>query len=159
MTIEVKNGKEITTIVEEAVAHHGATREALIPILSEVNDKVGYLPVAAMTEISRILDMPNSQLLSTASFYHMLSIKPQGTHVIEFCDSAPCHVVGGRLILETLQEELGLEPDATSEDGQWTLRQVSCLGICGVGPVMIVDGDVYGNLEPDHIPEILARYK
>ena len=67
-------------------------------------------------------------------------------------------MVGGRQVWETLQDELGLETGETSEDGKWTLLTSSCLGICGVGPVIIVDDDIYGNVAPDGVPEILARY-
>lgn len=158
MTIDIKNGQEITSIVQNAVARHGLTPEALIPILTEVNQELGYLPVDALTEISRLLRLPQSQLLAVTSFYQMLSTKPRGKHIIQLCESAPCHVMGGRRLERALQEELGLEPGQTSPDGQWTLLMVSCPGVCGVGPVMIVDEDVYGKIEPAQVPEILAHY-
>lgn len=159
MTIQVNNGLDVSAVVQAAIAQHGVTSEALIPILSEVNEKLGYLPVDAMTEISQSLRLPGSQLLSVASFYHMLSTKPRGKHVIRFCESAPCHVMGGRLVRRVLQEELGLTPGQTSADGQWTLQAVSCPGICGVGPVMLIDDEVYGNLTAKRIPEVLAQYR
>jgi NADH:ubiquinone oxidoreductase subunit E len=139
--------------------HHGVTHEALIPILSEVNEKLGYLPVEAMKEISRRLRLPDSQLLSVASFYRMLSTQPRGHHVIQYCESAPCHVMGGSRVWRALQEALGLQPGETSADGEWTLLAASCPGLCGVGPVMIVDDDIYGNITPERISEILARYR
>jgi NADH-quinone oxidoreductase subunit E len=151
--------KDVTAVVETAIEHHGDTRDALIPILSEVNDALGYLSPAAMTEISRRLRVSNSQLFETASFYRMLSTEPRGRHVIQFCASAPCHVMGGRKIWPVLKETLGLEPGQTSADGKWTLLATSCPGICGVGPVMMIDEDVYGNLTPGRIKEILAEYE
>ncbi len=159
MAIDVNIKKDVAAIVQAAVEKHGATRDALIPILTEVNDELGYLTPAAMTEISQSLRVPDSQLFETASFYRMLSTKPRGKHVVQFCESAPCHVMGGRKILPVLKEALGLEPGETSEDGQWTLLTVSCPGVCGVGPVMMVDDEVYGNLTPERIPEILADYR
>jgi NADH:ubiquinone oxidoreductase subunit E len=159
MTIQVKNGPDVSAVVQAAIAQHGNTSAALIPILSEVNEKLGYLPVDAMTEISQSLRLPGSQLLSVASFYRMLSTKPRGQHVIQFCESAPCHVMGGRLIRRALQAELGLEPGQTSADGRWTLLAISCPGICGVGPVMLIDDEVYGNLTPERISQILAQYR
>lgn len=159
MTIQVKNRANVSAVVQAAIAQHGLTSESLIPILSEVNEKLGYLPVDAMAEISRSLRLPGSQLLSVASFYRMLSTKPRGQHIIQFCESAPCHVMGGRLVRRVLQEELGLEPGQTSADGQWTLQAISCPGICGVGPVMLIDDEVYGNLTAKRIPEILAQYR
>jgi NADH:ubiquinone oxidoreductase subunit E len=159
MTIQVKNGPDVSAVVQAAIAQHGVTSEALIPILSEVNQKLGYLPADAMTQVSRALHLPGSQLLSVASFYRMLSTQPRGRHVIQFCESAPCHVMGGRTVWSVLSETLNLEPGQTSPDGRWTLLGVSCPGICGVGPVMMIDDDLYGHLTPERIPEILERYE
>lgn len=159
MTVETKNGKTVLEAVQTAVKRHGATREELIPILNEVNRVVGYLPGEALEEISRLLRVPKSHLFSVASFYHMLSTRPRGRHVIQFCESAPCHVAGGREVWQTLKEELQLEPDQTSPDGKWTLITTSCLGVCGVGPVIVVDNDIFGNVTPDQVAGILARYR
>jgi NADH:ubiquinone oxidoreductase subunit E len=130
----------------------------MVPILSDLNQEFGYLPSEALTELSQLLRVPKSHLFSVASFYEMLSTKPRGRHVIQVCESAPCHVVNGRQVWQTLQDELGLESGETSEDGKWTLLTSSCLGICGVGPVIIIDDDIYGNVAPERVPEILARY-
>jgi len=151
--------KDVTAVVQAAVERHGATRDALIPVLTEVNDAFGYLSPAAMTEISRLLRVSGSQLFETASFYRMLSTEPRGRHVIQFCESAPCHVMGGRKVWPALKEILGLETGQTSADGKWTLLATSCPGVCGVGPVLMVDDDVYGNLTPERIREILASYE
>jgi len=159
MIIEQKDGQLVLEAVHKAVEHHGTTRDELIPILSEVNRSLGYLPVQAMEEISRMLRVPKSQLFSVASFYQMLSTKQHGEHVIQFCESAPCHVVGGRQVWQALQENLKLSAGETSADGKWSLVTVSCLGVCAVGPVIIVDEDIYGNVEPAQIPGILARYQ
>jgi NADH-quinone oxidoreductase subunit E len=158
MAIGVGTDQDVASVVEAAVEQHGATAEALIPILTEVNQALGYLPAEALAEVSRALRVPKSQLFSVASFYRMLSTKPRGRHVIQFCESAPCHVVGGREVWQTLQDELRLAPGETSADGKWTLVTTSCLGICGVGPVIMVDDDIYGNVRPDRVADILARY-
>jgi NADH-quinone oxidoreductase subunit E len=158
MAIGVKTTQDVASVVQTAIKQHGATVEALIPVLAEVNQTLGYLPAEALAEVSRGLRVPKSQLFSVASFYRMLSTKPRGRHVIQFCESAPCHVVGGREVWQTLQDELQLAPGETSADGKWTLVTTSCLGICGVGPVIMVDEDIYGNVAPDRLADILARY-
>jgi NADH-quinone oxidoreductase subunit E len=158
MTIAIPENEAVLEAVHAAVAHHGAASEELIPILNDVNRALGYLPRTAMEEISRLLRVPRSSLFSVASFYQMLSTEPRGRHVVQFCESAPCHVVGGRQIWQALQDELSLEPDETSPDGKWTLITVSCLGVCGVGPVFIVDDDIYGNVQPGQVAEILSHY-
>jgi NADH:ubiquinone oxidoreductase subunit E len=179
MATEVQNtqtapdGKPVTTgatpdvraIVEAAVAKCGSTREDLIPILTEINKTCGYIPPEAFNEVSRLLRMPVGQLFSVATFYEMLSTQPRGRHVIQFCESAPCHVVGGREVWTALQEALRdphthapLAAGATSADGKWTLRTTSCLGVCAVGPVIVIDEDIYGNITPKQVTDILARY-
>ena len=159
MSLTLTESRDVSSVVAEAIAHHGNSADALIPVLSEVNDRLGYLPVDALTEISRALRVPPSQLMSTASFYRLLSTKPRGEHVIRFCESAPCHVMGGRQVWQALREALGLAAGETSDDGKWTLLTASCPGICGVGPVIMIDDDVYGNVTPNRVPEILALYE
>lgn len=165
MTI-VEKEQEIVSIVSSAVEKHGATYEALIPILSEVNRALGYIPREALSEVKRQVHTPGagtfvseSQLFSLASFYHMLSTEPLGRHVIRFCESAPCHVMGGREVFQALKDELQLQPGETSQDGKWSFITTSCLGICGVGPVFLVDEDLYGNVSPEQVPDILAKYE
>lgn len=150
---------KVHTVVQQAINRYGREREGLIPVLSEVNRVLGYLSPEALTEISRQMRVPQSQVFSVASFYRMLSTKPRGRHVIQFCESAPCHVVGGREVWQVLQEELHLQPGETSPDGRWTLVTTSCLGVCAVGPVVIVDNDIYGNVDRAQLPQILARYE
>lgn len=158
MTIDVKDAQDVRSLVQAIVTRHRRTPESLVPILTEINQELGYLPGEALAELSRLLRTPKSHLFSVASFYEMLSTRPRGRHVIQFCQSAPCHVMTGRKVWQILQDELGLEPGETSQDGKWTLVTSSCLGICGVGPVIIVDDDIYGNVAPERVPEILARY-
>lgn len=148
----------VLEVVQGAVEEHGAKAEELIPILNDVNRAIGYLPKEALEEIGRLIKTPKSRLSSVASFYSMMSTKPRGRHVIQFCESAPCHVAGGREVWQAVQDELGLENGETSKDGKWTLITASCLGLCGVGPIMLVDDDMYGNVTPSQVPEILARY-
>jgi NADH:ubiquinone oxidoreductase subunit E len=159
MAIEVMDTKKVVEAVQDAVHRHGATRDELIPILNDVNRTVGYLPGEALDEISRLLRVPKSNLFSVASFYRMLSTKPRGKHVIQFCESAPCHVAGGRAVWETVKETLKINEDETTPDGKWTLITTSCLGVCGVGPVMMIDDEVYGNVDPKQVPSILAKYQ
>lgn len=159
MTIGIIDSERIRTTVHAVVDRYGATQDELIPILSEVNHQLGYLPAEALDEISHLLKLPKSRVFSVASFYRMLSTKPRGAHVVQFCESAPCHVMGGREVWEELQYQLHLQSGETSPDGCWTLVTTSCLGICGVGPVIMIDEDVYGNVTPAQVKDILARYR
>ncbi|MDX9865003.1 MAG: NADH-quinone oxidoreductase subunit NuoE [Anaerolineaceae bacterium] len=148
----------VLEVVRGVVEEHGGKAEELIPILNDVNRTIGYLPKEALEEIGRLVKTPKSKVSSVATFYTMMTTKPRGRHVIQFCESAPCHVAGGREVWLAIQDQLGLEDGETSEDGKWTLITASCLGLCGVGPIMLVDEDMYGNVTPSQVPEILARY-
>jgi NADH:ubiquinone oxidoreductase subunit E len=159
MTTEKQFTKAAIDAVHKAIEHHGNSIEELIPIMSDVNREIGYLPKVALDEISQLLKTPKSQLFSVATFYHMLSTEERGRHVIQFCESAPCHVSGGREVWEALQDELNLKNGETSEDGRWTLITTSCLGVCGVAPVIVIDEDIHGNVKPEQVPDILARYQ
>jgi NADH-quinone oxidoreductase subunit E len=157
--------REISTIVSEAIEKHGANRDALIPILGEVNKVLGYIPAAALSKVRKRLHCPedrvfvsDSQLYSLASFYSMFSTQPRGRHVVQFCESAPCHIQGGRELINALQSALEVKPGETSPDGKWSLVMTSCLGVCAVGPVILVDEDIYGNVTPEQLPLIFAKY-
>ena len=158
--------QDVSDIVQEAINKHGAKRDALIPILSEINHALGYIPAEAFQEVQKQLQgaeeqvfVSKGQLFGLASFYDMLSTKPRGRHVIKFCENAPCHVVGGKAIWDTLCETLELQNGETTPDKKWTLVTTSCLGLCSVGPVVLIDDDLYGNVTPEQIEDILARYE
>ena len=158
MVLGATHRSDIEEVVNEVVQQYGASRDELIPILNEINRKVGFLPNGVLEMVSKQLKLPQSKVLSVATFYQMLSTKPRGQHVIQFCESAPCHVAGGRQVWERLQEELNIKAGETTEDGKWSLITVSCLVVCGVGPVVVIDEDLYGSVTPDQLPEILSHY-
>jgi NADH:ubiquinone oxidoreductase subunit E len=159
MSIQVKEERDIQKIVRNLVREHGDEKAELIPILHEINRELGYISDEAIIELSEGMNIPSSHIYSVATFYRMLSTEPHGRHVIQFCESAPCHVAGGRQVWQKLQIELGITKGETSDDDKWTLLTTSCLGLCGVGPVMVIDNDIYGNVKPDQVPGILANYE
>ena len=158
--------RDISILVSEAIQEHGTQRDALIPILSEINRVLGYIPAEAIQEVCKQLQgqddhvfVSKGQLFGLASFYDMLFTKPRGRHVIKFCENAPCHVVGGKAVWDSLCETLDLQNGGTTPDKKWTLVTTSCLGLCSVGPVVLIDDDVYGNVSLDQIENILAGYE
>lgn len=134
-------------------------REDLIPILHKITQHFGYISSQALYEISDQTSIPLAEVFSVATFYRMLPTQQRGRHVILFCESLPCHVVGGRELLQALKSELQLEPGQTSQDQKWTLLTTSCLGVCNFGPVISIDGNIHGNLTPESLPEILNKYE
>jgi NADH-quinone oxidoreductase E subunit len=145
--------------VREVIREFDADRGNLIPILHAVQDQFGYLTSAAMEEVADWLSIPASEVYGTATFYTLFATKPVGQHVIRLCDSTPCHIEGSKSIKETLEANLGICTGETTKDGLFTLEVVSCFGLCGVAPAIMIDEDVYGNLTPESIPQILDKYR
>jgi NADH-quinone oxidoreductase subunit E len=137
------------------------TRERgnLIPILHALQESIGYLSAECMDEAAVWLDIPVSEVYGTATFYTLFALKPQGKHVIRMCDSPPCHIEGSGAIRKAIEQGLGVNLGETTEDGLFTFQEVSCLGLCGVAPSMMINKDVYGNLTPEMIPNILKKYE
>lgn len=141
-----------------AIRKFGHDRGNLIPMLHVVQDCVGYLPTEAMEEIALLLSIPVSEVYGTATFYTLFATEPKGEHIVRLCESTPCHIEGAQSIKAAIEQHLGIKAGETTGDNRFTLETVSCLGLCGVAPAIMVDQDVYGSLTPDMIPGILAKY-
>ncbi len=146
---------QVTRIVEPYV---GRPAE-LIQALHRVQEVLGYIPPQAQREVARLLNVPLSQVHGVITFYHFFRTQPVGKHLIRLCLGTACHVRGAGEVLAALQEELGVGLGGTSPDGLFTLEGVRCLGACGLAPVMMVDGEVYGRLTPRRAREIVRRYR
>ncbi len=143
--------------VRAIVEKYGNNRENLLEIMHEIQDTCPnrYLRRTDLEELSQEMDISVSELAGTASFYSMFSLKPRGKHIIRLCESPPCYVLGSENILEALRQRLGVVLGQTTPDGLFTLESTSCLGACGVAPVMSVDDEVYGNLTKEKVNAIL----
>lgn len=140
------------------VEKYGADRRNLIPILHDVQKAVGYVSPEMMEDIADALGINVAQVHGVATFYTLFYTRPQGTHIVRLCDSPPCHIEGSRAIREAVSRELGVAEGETTGDGRFTFEVVSCMGLCGVAPAMMIDDDVYGNLKPEMIPGIIGKY-
>jgi NADH-quinone oxidoreductase subunit E len=129
----------------------------LVARLTDLNKQFGYIPQTEVEKLARELRLPVAKVFGVMTFYSLFSAQPRGKHIVRFCEDAPCHVAGGRAVFEAIRTTLGLEPGQTSADGKWTFEMTSCIGVCGVGPVMMVNDEVYGNLTPERVVEILGR--
>jgi NADH-quinone oxidoreductase subunit E len=136
------------------VDHHG--RLSYMDIMFDLEHHYGNsLPGPVLGEVARLAETSPAQLNGFVTFYTMLSTTPRGKHVIRVCTSGPCHVSGSPAILSSLRRLLGVDIGETTPDGEFTLEGSSCLGICGVSPVLMIDDDAYGNLTADDLPRIL----
>jgi NADH:ubiquinone oxidoreductase subunit E len=141
-----------------AIRKFSRDRGNLIPILHAVQDTIGFLPDEAVKEIADWLSIPASEVYGTATFYTLFAMEQKGEHVVRLCDSPPCHIEGSDAVRKALEQHLGVKDGETTQDGLFTFEIVSCFGLCGVAPAMMVDEDVYGNLTPEMIGDILGKY-
>lgn len=143
--------------VQETVDKHGNARENLLQILHDLQDASGdnSLHQDTLQDLSQIMDIPVADIVGTATFYTMFSLAPRGKHIIRICVSPPCHIMGEENIADTIREKLNIDFGETSEDGLFTLEESSCLGACGVAPVISIDDEVYGNLTREKVERIL----
>ena len=128
-------------------------------MLHAVQKETGYLCDEVLTQVADKLNLPLSKVYGVATFYSLFTVKPKGKHIIRVCESAPCHIVGAQEVYRALEENLGIKAGENSPDGLFTLEFASCLGVCGVAPAIMINEDVYGNLTPEMIPGILAKYR
>lgn len=154
-----KSCAESAAAVAVAVEKCGRDKRNLIPILHELQKSVGYVSTEAMETVAMELGIPVSQVHGTATFYTLFYTEPQGKYLVRLCDSPPCHIEGSKAVREAISKELGIKPGETTADRNFTFEIVSCMGLCGVAPAIMINDDVYGNLTPEAIPSILAKYK
>ena len=142
--------------IDEILNKHKAAKQNIIPILQDVQKEYRYLPEAALNYISVKLDMTVAKIYSIATFYENFSLDPKGKYVIRICDGTACHVKKSVPILQALREKLELgEGETTSKDMLFTVETVSCLGACGLAPVMMVDEEVHSKVTPEYAVKLI----
>jgi NADH-quinone oxidoreductase subunit E len=133
-------------------------KSKLIPILQEVQEEYRYLPQEVMTYVATSLGLPPSRVYGVATFYSHFALKPKGKFVVKLCDGTACHVKNSTGILEALYEKFNLsESNNTTPDMLFTVETVSCLGACGLAPVMVINEAVYGQVTPQKALEIVDK--
>lgn len=135
------------------------SRGDLIPILQKVQEAEGYLSPEAVAEISHFLDISENDIYSVASFYAQFRFTRPGEHTVKVCLGTACHVRGGERILDSMERELKIKTGQVTDDFQFGLERVACVGCCALAPVVVLDEDVYGKLEPAKVKDVLALYK
>jgi NADH-quinone oxidoreductase subunit E len=133
-------------------------RNALIPMLQKIQEKMGYVPREAIKEISRELRVSTSEIFGVLTFYAQFRLKPVGEHLVKICRGTACHVRGASLIIDAVDDELGLTGSSdTTEDLKFTVEKVACFGACSLAPVVIVDENTKGNITPDQARRMIRK--
>ncbi len=148
------------SIVDEMIERYGTNTAAAIPILLGLQANYGYLPMDALRYVADKTDSTANQIYGVATFYGQFRMTPVGDHMVRVCHGTACHVRGAVNISQTISEELDLEEGQdTTQDMQYTVEKVACLGCCSLSPVIMIDDKVYGKLTRSKTRRIFKRAK
>jgi len=143
----------------EIISRYEKKERYLIPVLQEAQDEYGYLPEEVLKVIAVGLNLSLSQVYGVVTFYSQFHQQPRGNNIIRVCMGTACHVRGGDSVMEAIKDELGIDAGETTDDLEFTLESVACIGACGLAPVIMVNDETHGRLTPEKIPGILAKYQ
>jgi NADH:ubiquinone oxidoreductase subunit E len=146
-----------TVEVDSLLRQRPAKAEELIAVLQDIQERFHYLPEDALRVVARRLRLPLTQVFHVATFYNCFSLEPRGRHHLRVCLGTACHVRGGQRILDKILRELKLPESGTTDDFEFTVEPVRCLGCCGLAPVVRVDQSTHGHLMQSRIPKLLQR--
>ncbi len=149
---------KIKELVKEQAEKHGRARTSLMPILQEVVRSEHYLSEEAMEAIAEELDLSTADVFGTASFYTFLDTVPRGKYIIRVCKTITCHMKGKDEIISTISDMLKIKLGETTTDKKFSLLQANCLGWCHKGPVMLINDEVYPEVTPEKVTEIVNQY-
>ena len=141
--------------LNDVFARFKGKREELIPILQAAQNIDGYLQSDAMKQIAKFVSMPESQVYGVATFYAQFYFTRRGKHQIKVCYGTACHVKGATRVLDAFERTIGIACGSTSEDYEYSLERVACVGSCALAPVVVVGEDVFGQVDPSQVNEIL----
>ena len=143
-----------------AILHNfGSDRKNLIPILQDIQAKLLYLPIDAMREVARHLEISGSAVYGVATFYNQFRLTPPGKHNVRICLGTACHMKCGELLVEAWERELGIKLGEVTADREFDLERVACIGCCAMAPVAAISGTVYGKISPTKIKGIISGFK
>lgn len=145
---------------DEIIKEHGRSQSALIPIMQDIQTEYRYLPPELLTYVAKEIGVTEAKAFSVATFYENFSFDKKGKYLIKVCDGTACHVRKGTLILERIYKDLGLSKTKhTTDDMLFTVETVSCLGACGLAPVLTVNDEVHPSMTPDKVSQLLRELR
>lgn len=144
---------------ESIIKNHPQEKKELIPILQDIQAKFNYLPQDVLVMVSNALKIPLIDVISVATFYGAFSLTPRGKHVITICMGTACHVRGAPMILDEFKRKLDIDVEETTGDNLFTLETVNCLGACALGPIVVIDGDYYGQMKIRKVDKLIKKFR
>ena len=143
--------------IEKIIAEYQGKRWALIPLVQKIQEQAGYIPPEAIPVIARHLGLFPAQVQGVVTFYSQLYTHPRGNNIVRVCRGTACHVRGGKSILKLAKQHLGIDEGETSEDMEYTLETVACIGVCALAPNIMVNKETHGNMNPKKIARLFVR--
>lgn len=137
----------------------GKGRDALIPILQQIQEKQGFLSEEAVVAVGKHLKLPASKIYGVATFYNQFRFNPPGKYHVQVCRGTACHVLGSATVLDEMEKKLKVKAGETTKDGMFSLEVVACIGACGLAPVISVNGEFHAKLTAPMINDILDSYR
>jgi NADH:ubiquinone oxidoreductase subunit E len=145
--------------IEPIVERYKNGKSSLIAVMQDVHQAFGYLPEEVLHDVARRIDVPISTFYSLATFYKSFRLEPIGKKHVCVCVGTACHVRGASRIVETLERELHIPAGETTEDGNYTLETVNCLGACALGPLVTINGEYHGKVDQKKIGRLLKTMR
>ncbi len=142
--------------LSEILSRYSGEKSELIPILQEAQDRFGYLPGEVMLEISRFLKVPESVVFGVVTFYAQFKLIPGGRRTVRVCRGTACHVRGGARILRDVEKRLSIKQGETTDDMEYTLETVACIGACALAPIMTIDKETHGQMTTRKVAEVIG---
>ena len=157
-TTTFKGTPEQERKLKNVIEKHRSQPGGLMPVLQEAQEIYGYLPIEVQQMIADGLHTSLSEVYGVATFYSQFSLTPKGEYRVSVCLGTACYVKGADKILEAVEKKLGIKSGECTKDGLFSLDSTRCIGACGLAPVMMINDEVYGKLEPDMVNDILDHY-
>ena len=145
--------------VDDIASKHRSRPGALIPVLEQVQEVLGYLPKGALMKVARGLNIPIANVYGVVTFYSFFTMVPKGRHNIRVCFGTACYVKGAQRVFDKLSDCLGIGRGGCTEDRRFSLETVRCLGVCGLAPVIVIDEDTHGQVKTSEVEGSLDSYE
>jgi len=143
--------------VQSIIDEFTQDRWPVIPLVERLQNEIGYIPPQSIPIIAKAVGLYPSQVQGIISFYEQLYTEPRGRNVVRVCRGTACHVRGGKSVLKLVKQRLGIDEGETSDDLEYTLETVACIGVCALAPNMVVGDTVYGKVNPKRLENVLKK--
>ncbi|GFP35166.1 MAG: NADP-reducing hydrogenase subunit HndA [candidate division WS2 bacterium] len=149
--------EKLESRLEDVFSRYERTRSKLVPILQDTQASLGYLPIESLKAIARFLSIPESQVYGVATFYGQFYFSRRGRNEVKVCYGTACHVKGATRLIESFERQLGVSCGSTTDDYEYSLERVACVGCCSLAPVAVINEETHAHLTPDKVNDLIEE--